>query len=123
MRYSISLLALLCALSVGTAQVSAQGRGKGQANRPTTAGAKQGGAKADHQAPTTAKGPKSTSTPKATGNTTKKAAPVTGTEARVKGNPHKTTTPATAPTTSVTPQTPTATYVKNPKLENRCIRC
>ena len=106
MRYGISLLALLCALSIGTAQVDAQGRGKGQAKRPTTAGAKQGGGKVDRPA-----------TPKATGTTktTTKASPTTGTEARVKGNPHKTTTP----TGTVTADTPTTTHVKNPRLEAR----
>jgi hypothetical protein len=108
MKYGISLLALLCAWSIGTAQVDAQGRGKGQANRPTAAGAKQGGAKADQGRPVTAKGPKQTKT---------KAAPVAGTEARVKGNPHNKTT--TAPMGNVRPDTPTTTYVKNPRLEER----
>ena len=107
MRYGISFLALLFALSVGTAPLDAQGRGKGQVNKPTTAGAKQGGPKADHVKPTTAKGPKSTTT--------------TQTEARAKGNPHKTTTTTSTPTTDITPTTPTTTYVKNPKLEARLL--
>lgn len=109
MRYGISFLALLFALSVGTAPLDAQGRGKGQVNKPTTAGAKQGGAKADHAKPTTAKGPKSTTTTQ------------TGTEARAKGNPHKTTTTTSMATADVTPTTPTTTHMKNPKLEARLL--
>jgi hypothetical protein len=128
MRYGISFVALLFALSVSLTPMSAQGRGKGQANKPVT-GAKQSGPKADHGKPATAKGSTTAKSPKTatTAKNTKapKAGKVTTTEARVNGNSKKaaTTTASTTTTTGeVTPTTPTTTYVKNPKLEARLLK-
>jgi hypothetical protein len=133
MRYGISLLALLFAMSAGTAQVDAQGRGQGQVNKPTSSGAKQAGGKTDHAKPATAKAPKSTAATTTTKKTTptanaKKTSPTaTGTDARVKGNPKKattttgTTTGTATPVVDVLPTTPTTAHVKNPKLEARLL--
>lgn len=115
MRYVISLVALLFAVSLST-QVIAQGRGKGQANRPatgSTGGAKAGQAKprADHPKPHTNQpnaGKKPTTTPSATSHGKS--------DTVAKGNPHKTPT-----TTTVTPTTPVAGAVKNPRLEAKLL--
>ena len=110
MRYGISLLALVFALSVSTASLHSQSRGKAQANK-------------------TAKAPKAPKAPKSTA-TVKTKAPKT--EARVKVVKAKAAkTPATStsastttttPTGEVTPTTPTTTRVKNPKLEARLLK-
>ena len=126
MRYGISVLVLLYAVSMGANAVDAQGRGKGQANRPTTTGAKAGGGNTDHAKPATAKGPKS-STPTTTTTTTHGHGPKTTTQSadaggKAKGNPHRTTTTTTTTVVSnVTPTTPTTVHVKNPKLEARLL--
>ena len=124
MKYGISVLALMFALSVGTMPAAAQGRGKGQANRPETAGAK-GGPKGDHAKPTTAKGPKTTTSTATTTTKTHGRGPKSTTQTadvsgKAKGNPHKTTTTTTV-VSNVTPTTPTTVHVKNPKLEARLL--
>ena len=126
MRYGISLFAVLFALSIGGAPVGAQGRGKGQTNRPATAGAKAGGAKADHPKPATAKGPKNTPGTTTTATNTHGHGPKSTTQAadgtgKAKGNPHRAPTTTTTVVSNVTPTTPTTVHVKNPKLEARLL--
>ncbi|HKY23276.1 MAG TPA: hypothetical protein VJM31_18820 [Vicinamibacterales bacterium] len=105
MKSVIALVALLFALSVSPNAVSAQGRGKGQAHKPTPAST-QGSPKADKikpvkiQTPEAAKAPKRPKTPKT--EHAAKHAPVT-------------------PVTPVTATTPTTQSVKNPKLETRLL--
>jgi hypothetical protein len=120
MRYVTSLVTLIFAVSVSTAPLFAQGRGNGQANKParTTQGSgKHSGPKADSPAKTdhTAKANRPAKADHVTADHVKadhgKAA--SGKKATV------TPTTATAPTTLVTPTTPTTQHVKNPKLEAR----
>ena len=100
MRYGISLLALLFALSVSTVPLYGQGRGRGQANKPT-AGAKPGSPKADRARPVVAKAPK--------------------TERVAKTTKVPRATSTTPPTADVTPTTPMTARVKNPRLEARLL--
>jgi len=134
MRYGISLLALVFALSVSTASLHSQSRGKAQANKPVAGSTHGGGKKADQVKPVTAKAPKAPKAPKSTA-TVKTKAPKTEArvvkvkEVKVKApKAEKTTTltsastTTTTPTSEVTPTTPTTTRVKNPKLEARLLK-
>ena len=118
MKYRIALLALAFALTASTTPLYGQGRGGGQGKK-TTAGAPQGGAKADRARPVAAKAPKvaaDAARPK------KASTQPTTTEARVKRSkpPASSTTTATT-VTEVTSTTPTTVHVKNPKLEARLL--
>lgn len=113
MSSGLSRIALLLALTLATTPLYAQGRGKGQAKKPSAAAARPAD-KAGHAKPETGKKPTPTTT--ADGGT------------KTKGNPHKTPrTDGTAPVASVTPTTtvtsttPTTRAVKNPKLESRLL--
>ena len=108
MRFIILLIAVIVAASMST-PVAAQGRGKGQANRP---------AKVDHGQPK-ASHPKPTSAPRA-GKRPDGSTHVPKTETRVKGNPHKTPSPVPV-VTDVAPTTPVSQAVKNPRLESRLL--
>jgi hypothetical protein len=132
MRYGISLLALVFALSVSTASLHSQGGGKAQAHKPVAGSTHGGGKKADQGKPVTAKAP---TAPKTTA-TVKTKAPkaesvkVKAPEAAKAPKAAKTTTATstsastttTTPTGEVTPTTPTTTRVKNPKLEARLLK-
>jgi hypothetical protein len=111
MRVITVLVALLFALTMSSTTVSAQGRGNGQAKKPTAGSqpkVKAGGPKSD--------APKAkASTPKPT-QETKHAAKA---EAQAAKKAAKSSTVTTTPTTVVTETTPTTTSIKNPKLEAR----
>jgi hypothetical protein len=109
---------------MSSSPADAQGRGKGQTNRPATTGAKAGGAKTDHSKPATAKGPKSTTTTTTTtthGHGPKATTQTADVGGKAKGNPHRTSTTNTTVVSDVTPTTPTTVHVKNPKLEARLL--
>ena len=119
MRYVISLIALLFALGVSN-PLTAQGRGHGQANKPSAGSTRS--PKADHPKPK-ADRPAPNAGATKNGPTSKPTDHVAKADTRPKGNKHKTpdTTTGTPPTTSVTPTTPVTGKVKNPRLESRLL--
>jgi hypothetical protein len=111
MRFSAVLTAVIFALAVTTtsSSASAQGRGNGQAKRPAVSAPK---AKAPAQSPK----PTTPKTTKVETRAPKGETRVAQAETKAARKP-----PTAAPTTYVTPTTPTTQSLKNPKLEARLL--
>jgi hypothetical protein len=113
MRYGISLVTLIVALSFGAAPLLAQGRGNGQAKKPastTQASGKNSGPKADHPA-------KADHVKAGQVKTEHVKADHVKTE-HVKAD-HSKAASGKKTTAALTPTTPTTQHIKNPKLEAR----